>query len=536
MSARPGDPDDPAVVDDAAFEATPFLARHATWVAVGVFVVATTAAVALLIPGHYWGDDWTLYVRQAEALWHGRASRVVADVTFTARNSTMREFTPEGYPWGTPLLLSLPIEVFGRSIATMKVTMALSFGLAAAAWYLVGRRWIGPVAALGGTALIVVSLPLLAWTNLIASDIPYLAAVGLAVLVFARRCTGQAVSWRSCLAVGAAAALAFSFRQEGLAVLLAAILAFAMQRWKSAGSSDTSPATRVRLALRGAASDAAVAAATFATITLVVQLLLPSQLLPRYSTAGPGRIRPNLSFFSRSVASQFGLYDQLDARVEAFDTPVLGWLLIVAVIAGAVVGSWVVFRRHDPLDVLLIAIAVSHAYGALTFPFPDTRYMFVPFAIACLLIADGFESAARRLVASWRSAGAHSIVIVTAALIGGLVANQVSPYVTTARGAADARRIDQPAFSPLEPEPQEMFATVRSLTAPDDVLAFSAARAMTYFTDRRSVQVRGDDPIPAVAGWTVVEQLPDGSMPLPPGFVVEWRNERYAVLRLAAAP
>jgi len=28
--------------------------------------VAFLVALSLLTPGHFWGDDWTLYVRQAE--------------------------------------------------------------------------------------------------------------------------------------------------------------------------------------------------------------------------------------------------------------------------------------------------------------------------------------------------------------------------------------------------------------------------------------------------------------------------------------
>ena len=510
------------------------------WVELGLFAVATMAAAVLLVPGHFWGDDWTLYVRQAEGLLHGRVHRVVADVTFTARHSTMREFTPEGYPWGTPALLTIPIALFGRSIAAMKLTMALSFGCAVAAWYSVGRRWVGPLAGFCGATLMMVSLPLVSWTNLIASDIPYLAAVGLTALVVAHTTSSASTPLRGAVGVGAMAALTFAFRQEGLAVLMAAVFALAVRRWNMSEAGNGTIRDRVRSWRGAAARQASAAIAAFVIITVLVRLVLPSQLLPRYSGAGPGRIRSNLSFFGRSIGAQFGVYDPVDARVEGFDSPTLGWMLIGLLVVAATAGAWRLGRRRSPLDVLMLALAGSHMYGALTFPFPDTRYMFVPFTVACFVMAFGVDGVARsragqrltnRLVPS-RPAVVRSLVM--AAVIGLLLVNQVSPFVTAARGAATARRIDRPAFSPFEPEPQEMFEAVRDRTGSADVIAFGAARAMTLFTDRRVVQVRGDDAIPPVAQWVVVELLPNGASPTPSGFVETWRNDRYTLLRAVA--
>jgi hypothetical protein len=513
---------------------------RSSWVGWSVFFVATAAATALLVPGHFWGDDWTLYVRQGEALVHGGVRRVIADVTFTARQSTMREFTPEGYPWGTPALLVVPIALFGRSIAAMKLTMALSFGVAVTAWYALGRRWVGSVAAVGGAALMVVSLPLVSWTNLIASDIPYLAAVGLAALTFTRAGSAAAHPLRSPTVMGAMAALAFAFRQEGLVVLAAAVVGFGMRRLASrrAEDDDTSRKTLGSSTVAWL-RESGIAVLTFIACTAVVRLVLPSQILPRYSTAGPGRIRENLPFFARSIGSQFGVYDPVDRRVEAFGVPALGWALAALLVVLVAVGAVLLLRRRRPLDIFMAVIAAGHLYGALTFPFPDTRYMFVPFAVSCLVAAFTAHELAQLMATMVGSVSGRARITLTRsialAVIGLLVVNQVSPYVTAAQGAATARRIDRPAFSPFEPAPQEMFAAVRERTAEADVIAFSAARAMTFFTDRRAVQVRGDDPVPAVADWLVVERLPDGAMPQPAGFLETWNNERYALLRLDPA-
>ena len=67
--------------------------------------------------GHWWGDDWALYVRQARAA--RRPSQPSADRERVHRPlSDGPEFSPPLYPWGFPLLLAPFIAVVGDNLDT----------------------------------------------------------------------------------------------------------------------------------------------------------------------------------------------------------------------------------------------------------------------------------------------------------------------------------------------------------------------------------------------------------------------------------
>ena len=55
--------------------------------------------------GHWWGDDWALYIRQAKGLLDGHPNRVLTENEFTVTMSDGSEFSPPLYPWGFPLIL-----------------------------------------------------------------------------------------------------------------------------------------------------------------------------------------------------------------------------------------------------------------------------------------------------------------------------------------------------------------------------------------------------------------------------------------------
>ena len=79
--------------------------------------VLTSAALALILgamaaamfashrAGHWWGDDWALYIRQAQGLLDGNPSRVIAENQFTVESSRGAAFSPPLYPWGFPIIL-----------------------------------------------------------------------------------------------------------------------------------------------------------------------------------------------------------------------------------------------------------------------------------------------------------------------------------------------------------------------------------------------------------------------------------------------
>jgi hypothetical protein len=272
-----------------------------------VGLASFTITALLLTPGHFWGDDWTLYIRQAEGIIHLRTGDVVNDARFTVDNSIGPAFSPRVYPWGTALLLVTPIAALGRNIAALKLTMAFSMSVVAMSMFAVARRRMSTVAAFVAVACITLALPLIQWADVIGSDIPYVAVVGLCLAVFARWFADGKFDRRRIMWLGALGALAFSFRQEGLTALAALFVAVAWFRLSESRSRQTLITT---------AKDLTVGGSVFVVITAVLQVLLPYELLPSYEGAGMSRIRPNLMPYP-CRRQRTGLYSSQRHRVEA---------------------------------------------------------------------------------------------------------------------------------------------------------------------------------------------------------------------------
>ena len=68
-------------------------ALRAHWPMVALSVFTTAAAVGLHRTGHTWGDDFTLYLRQAQSLVDGNVGQVVADNHFNVDNSACLLYT-----------------------------------------------------------------------------------------------------------------------------------------------------------------------------------------------------------------------------------------------------------------------------------------------------------------------------------------------------------------------------------------------------------------------------------------------------------
>ncbi|MBI5089527.1 MAG: hypothetical protein HZB15_11910, partial [Actinobacteria bacterium] len=86
----------------------------------GVVLVSAVAAIALHRNGHTQGDDFALYLRQARSIFDGDTNQVIADNRVAVLNSN-NGFSPIGYPWGWPLLLSPFVHLWGLDYDRLKL-------------------------------------------------------------------------------------------------------------------------------------------------------------------------------------------------------------------------------------------------------------------------------------------------------------------------------------------------------------------------------------------------------------------------------
>ncbi len=85
-----------------------------------VIITSTILSILLLTNYHTWGDDWAGYVGQARSIASGTHAQYEAYNSFTATESD-QPLGPINYPWGLPLLLSIPYSLFGESLIGLKL-------------------------------------------------------------------------------------------------------------------------------------------------------------------------------------------------------------------------------------------------------------------------------------------------------------------------------------------------------------------------------------------------------------------------------
>ncbi len=472
-----------------------------------VIGVLTWAAWKTDRPGHYWGDDFTLYLRQADSLF-GRpdVGRVTADNHFMLDHSFRADFSPPLYPWGWPLILSIPVAVFGLDLDTLTIASLLSFAVFLAAWYRLAARRVPAVLALFGMVVVGTIPTFVGWTALLHSELPFMAAA-FVTLVMLDRARGRWVeSWQLGIAVGLLAAFAFSIRREGIA------LAFAI------GLAQLIDGAFADLRRRSTAREVLAPAAAFIGFVGVLQLLLPSTLLPRYE----GNTVANLVRFR-------GRYAGYIAQMFGSDTAVLGWLIIVGGALGWVLAVGVDWRKHSPTALYLVTVT---AIGG-SFFIPSTRYISttVPLLVLGLILIPvcvGSKLSDPKVL--------YGVAAATLILLSTAIWFQARDLDRTVSSAENWGATVQDG--PARADAVDMFDAVRTHTTPLETVGFFKARAMTLYTERRAVQIDERHPFDPASEFDVVvvrsaELSADDQLVARDEFDQIWTNGAYQILRPA---
>lgn len=523
----------------AAVSETPVAARgDRAWVS-----TLTSAALALTLgamaaamfashrAGHWWGDDWALYIRQAEGLLHGDPGRVIEENRFAVEWSRGAAFSPPLYPWGFPIILAPFVAVVGADVDRLAVVPVLCSMVFAASWYALAKRRLGVLPALVGVVAVTLTPLLVGWTELIQSEWPFLATtagvlVGLDRLAERGTLTDLTAPLWPVILVGVGAAAAFSVRREGLA-MVAAIATVQLVSLGTERSWWHERSTWTALAARLLAPHTAALA-----VVGLLQLVLPSTLVPQYT----GTSVLNVWRFRRDhldhLAEVSGLKRTWQASPEVLGSTALGWVAVVASLTAAVAGIVLAFTVYRRRDLHLVAYVVGALLIGGSFRSPINRYVCTIAPLLVLLGAVALGAAARLL--PWRQA---PTVVVTAVLCLPAVGNvvQVENRIDSAERAAEVGAIE---WGPTHPLAIEMFDAVVEFSDPGAVVAAPKARAMTLETERLAVQVDDYRPIPDEIriDLVVVERDSDLAAELAsdasagdPRFVRVWQNGRFAI-------
>ncbi len=507
--------------------------------AVLALLVGAMVAIMLAGPrsGHWWGDDWALYIRQAQSLIDGDPARVAAENEFTVGASRGAAFTPPLYPWGFPAILAPFVAVVGADLDRLVIVPVLSAVVFACCWFdLVGRR-LGTVAGFVAVVALTMSPLLVGWTELIQSEWPFMAVtsvvlVGLDRLAATDRLLGPAVRLGPLLALGLGTAASFSVRREGIGLVAAVAAAQLVVLVPAIVQRTHTVATWRALAVRVVAPHA-----TALAVVLAIQTALPSTLVPSYQGTGVANVWRFAGEHVEHLADVVGVKRPWDADTVVLGSTAIGTLVLLVLGIAAAAGLALAVGPHRRRDAHLAAYAVVAFVVGASFRVAINRYVCTVAPILLLLALAAARWSAERVAPDDRRAarlGAALPVAILVAIAAGNLAN-VNVRLERAEAFADSGQVE---WGPTHPDSVAMFEQVVALTEPTDVVGAPKARAMVLETGRSAVQVDEYRPLPIAAppALVVVEVGTELHADLMAGrqgddYEFAWGNTHFAIFR-----
>ena len=308
----------------------------------GLAVLAT----ALHRHGHAEGDDFALYLRQARSIFDGDIGAVIADNRFAVLNSDTA-FSPIGYPWGWPLVLSPFVHLWGLDYDRLKLVTVAMFCIWLVLLFGIVRRRLGRLPALGVAACVGTAPIFLLHTDQLLSEYAYFVAIAV-VIWWSDRMHRMSDLVRAPLmqlvTLGVLTAVAFNVRREAVALVpvVASLQLLALIR----GGGDRPTVRGFVERVRASWTVLLVPYASFVGSVVVLQLLLPTALFPDNGNSR-SYIHDRWGEFPATLTKQLGLGVH----------PLLG----VAILATAAIGVVIGIRQRPMLDTPLFVLALFSA-------------------------------------------------------------------------------------------------------------------------------------------------------------------------------
>jgi hypothetical protein len=448
----------------------PLLKRTMTGRTSSIIRMILVGMAALMVWGTYtngqnWGDDFASYIMQARSIVAGAPRAFIAANRYTIEHSSFT-LGPVAYPWGYPLLLAPIHAVFGSNLLALKSVDMICFLLFLVVLGWGYRRCHSPFWLVGLVGIFALNPTLIANTDELMSDMPFLLFSTLSIVLIGRVYLEKrpvvSRTWDPIL-LGLSMMAAFSIRTNGL--LLMGALATAQFLGLFLRSGKEAP-----VGGRSAKWYWAMLApyAGFFAAAVLMEMVLPAggathiKYLARIT---PELIRENTSYYLKVPARFF-------VGVPQF--ALFFGMTLPFVIAGVV-------RRFRSDAHVLVYFALTMALY-IVWPEPQgLRFLFplMPFYISFMVTGlEIVDEGAVKGERAWRKMLCRASMLLVLAFFG-------IRSTTNAWGNLASHR--ETTLGPYVASAQEMFTFIRSRTEPESRIVFFKPRAMRMLTDRKSL-------------------------------------------------
>lgn len=426
---------------------------------IALIVLFNGLSALLLTNGQEWGDDFAIYIMQAESIARGNPGEFLARNTFMVENST-GDVGPPAAPWGYPVLLAPLYALFGADLLPFKLLNLVCYSLFLLTLFFLVRPRLDLASSLLTVAVFASNLPLLIAQDQVLSDIPFLFVSTLALLLIDRwvvQSTARAMPQGVLL--GLVIFCAFWIRSNGL-VLLPALLVAQLARL-------TGKPPRAWLDRQSLLS-------MVAPYLVLLALLIPTQLL--LPQGGTGHLPVLFQASFKTVSEHLELYSLLLAKF--FTNGALAPLVLGVTVPFLLLGIAARVRADYHLIV----------YGVLTLllyvtwpPAPDLRYIFPVLPIYMYLAFQGMRRAVElmRSPPPWAMRLTYGFWVLVIAS---------SLYFALPLGARNLEQ-HRETPGPYERASDRLFLFINNRTRPQDVIVFFKPRLMRMLTGRDSLLI-----------------------------------------------
>jgi len=324
--------------------------------------------------GHEWGDDFALYIAQAESIVHCSVAKLKAQQAITQTLSSEKP-GPDFYPWGFPLLLSPVPLVFGDDLHAMKVYVYLFYLGALMVMYYLFKAQLSRNHLFLMMAVFATNPYFFVFKDNVLSDVPYLFFFLLLVKAIERFVIEKRFLWSaaySYFSLGVLVFWSYFLRTQGIVLLILLLIAQVVEYIRGGRRSFRETLLSV------------IPTAVFLVLFLCVQCIIPASSYPdTFSWQEVGMILwHNVQYYSTAL-SEFFYYPIFAEKVHGID--IVMKTAYVCTVPVFLWGLWGTFRKdylYGMVILLSFAILLPLAFSnGLRYLFPAIPFYFYFFIV-----------------------------------------------------------------------------------------------------------------------------------------------------------